>query len=89
MKPFLPKKKRLRKEMRPTTDDWYPNFPGNMVEVNVQELSNKLWRVSVWGNDDYGMEIDVQTRMQALDIYQSLPIIITQQDLYERGFVAA
>jgi len=45
-------------EFRPTNDDWYPNYEGNLVRLRVLSLSDGMWRVCVWGNDDTGMEID-------------------------------
>ena len=45
-----------------TTDQWYPNYPGNKVRVCVQDCINhrtdgrSILLVCVWGNDDYGLE---------------------------------
>ena len=45
-----------------TQDDWCPNYPNNEVKVvcsTNMEHEGKVWhRVSVWGDDDLGMEID-------------------------------
>ena len=41
-------------------DQWYPNFPNDMVEVSAMILRDGLTvRVCVWGADDHGMERDV------------------------------
>lgn len=80
---------RVKEIMRITDDDWYPCFPGHQVRIKVTGLTNGTWRVCVWGADDCGMEIDVNTRMQALDIFQALPTVITKKDLKKRGFVPA
>lgn len=77
------------REFRPTTDDWYPNWPGDMVYIRMCPLSNGLFRVCVWGADDTGMEIDVKSKEEAQAIYNSLPPIISKKDLKERGFYSA
>ena len=46
----------------PTSDDFYPNFPGSTVRVRVTETL-RIWktaavRTSVWGADDCGFERD-------------------------------
>ena len=76
-------------EFRPTTDEWYPNWPGNMVHVRMCPLSDGLFRVCVWGADDDGMEIDVSTQEEAQAIYNALPPVISKKDLKERGFYRA
>lgn len=77
----------IKEEFRPTTDQWYPNYDGNLVKVRVVEYSKGGAMVCVWGADDFGMEIMTGTRMQAIDIYQTLPKIITIEDLESRGFI--
>jgi hypothetical protein len=77
----------IRYEFRPTTDQWYPNYDGDLVKISVYEYSKGGAKVCVWGADDFGMEIMVGTRMQALDIFNALPKVITQEDLKLRGFV--
>ena len=80
---------------RPTTDDWSPNFPGNLVAVGFIPLGSPypnfekatLWRVCVHGMDDRSMEKDVSSREEAYRVYKSLPVIITFDDLKSRGFV--
>lgn len=75
---------------RPTTDDWYPNFPGDLVGIKIIPLlKSDFFRVAVWGADDFGMEKDPLTHDEARQLVLSLPVIITQQDLIERGFVWA
>lgn len=77
----------IREEFRPTTDQWYPNYPEDLVKVTVVEYSKGGAMVNVWGDDDFGMQILVDTRMQALDIFNALPKVITIEDLQLRGFI--
>ncbi len=75
----------------PATDDWYPNFPNELVKVSMHELpfpsnEKEIWRVSVFGADDCGMNKDFSTREDAYICLKSLPVIISMQDLLERGF---
>lgn len=41
----------------PTLDDWHPNFKRNTVRCSLYSRSKwNVFSVSVWGNDDMGME---------------------------------
>lgn len=71
---------------RPTTDEWYPNFPGNLVAIYCGKDSDRKWSISVIGEDDFAMSWSGETRMQALEMLRSLPEIITKSDLKSRGF---
>jgi hypothetical protein len=66
-------KKNVRKLQcfKKTQDNWCPNFPNNQVLLSCCPVGEKF-RVSVWGNDDCGMEKDFDTRKEALRIYNSL-----------------
>ena len=69
-----------------TTDDWCPSFEikgdarykYHLVEVSYLELSDGMWRVCVWGQDDMGMERDFEPheRVKAWEVFIS---IIEQQ----------
>ena len=47
-----------------TRDDWYPNFPGNKVQVSLHVNfkppgeEGYVHRVCAWGDDDFGMDIE-------------------------------
>jgi len=69
-------------KMKPTRDNWCPNFPNNQVSVsiylNMGATDDKddegigIWhRVCVWGSDDCGMEIDFTEHQEedALNVY--------------------
>lgn len=65
----------IRAVYKPTRDDWYGNYPGNMVEVSLvflndpSDISEYKFRVCIWGNDDYGMEKDFTSYTDALSEY--------------------
>lgn len=86
---------RRKSRMVETTDQWYPNYEGNKVKVSLVPLLNhdtgeaQEWRVCVWGNDDFGMEIDVATFAEADAIYDGIKAPITQSALSRLGFVRA
>jgi len=79
----------IRDIMRQTSDQWYPNYPGDTVKVRVTRLSDGKWRVSVWGADDDGMECDLRLQDEALALFEALPKVITKADLTARGFIRA
>jgi hypothetical protein len=65
--------------MRPTTDDWCPNYPNDEVKVRCtlnMEHQGKIWhRVSVWGADDLGMERDfhgTDEKDLAVELYRTV-----------------
>ena len=77
----------------PTTDDWYPNYEGNKVQVSIMPLiprteDEKLWRVCVWGADDCGMEYDTDDKHDAMVTFDMLKHrdFITKAGLLELGF---
>lgn len=85
----------------PTPDDWYPTFDDGTVRVQVSN-NTKLWktpaiRVSVWGNDDDGMEKDhhFDTEKEARSAFYHLVrtvnnwAIVSKQMLRDLGFIRA
>ena len=84
-----------------TTDDWYPNYPDNEVEVSIMSLVSckediehpTTYRICVWGADDCGMEFDVETKEPhaMMMLYNNLisgkPL--TKNYLSSLGFVSA
>lgn len=75
----------------PTPDDWYPTFDDGTVRCSFVKLSDGNYRISVWGNDDFGLEKDSAdlTTMRLLWRKISKMAIITQQQLYDLGFINA
>lgn len=74
----------------PTLDDWYPNFERHLIRVSFSQLYPcMLWRVSVWGNDDCGMERDFESRTLAEHTFVSMinRPYINKDDLLINGFV--
>lgn len=75
-----------------TSDDWYPSYKledQQLVKVRLLELKNGLWRVCVWGNDDFGLERDY---CQYEDAHEMFQIIIKQPQVSQKflrvcGFV--
>ncbi len=55
-----------------TKDNWCPNYHGGRVRVIYVPLSNGLFRVAVWGNDDCGKELDYKTRAKAIKVWNYL-----------------
>lgn len=73
-------------------DNWHPSFDDGTVEVNLhyyKQEGRKKWRLSVWGDDDFGMEIDDLDINKAFEIFRKIDDGITQKRLKEIGFVLA
>jgi len=47
-----------------------------------------VYRVSVWGNDDFGMDRDFTTHLEAKKMFNQLDRMsyINQKDLFDLGF---
>jgi len=84
-----------------TRDDWYPSYyleDGRMVvEVTYHSKlrtfgdSPPVWRTSVWGADDCGMEIDCGTEKEAWDKFTQVIAMdyVDRVSLKFMGFVSA
>lgn len=87
-----------------TQDEWYGNYKivgdqrvSDLVEVSFINLSPNVspgepnWRVCVWGNDDLGMEQDLENETEAWNIF--LQVIgmdyVNRDKLLALGFVSA
>lgn len=91
------------KVFKVTRDDWYPSYfledhrKVMLVEVTYHgklatfNNSPPVWRTSVWGNDDCGMEIDCATEQEAWDKF----VQVISMDYVDRvslkaiGFISA
>jgi len=73
-----------------TSDDWYPNFTGNMVMVSLTQYAD-YGRVSIWGADDSGMEKEYEDIRVAASEYSELLSreLITRTLLDSLGFIGA
>lgn len=75
--------------MMPTTDDWHPNYDVNKVKLTYHGmLTDGQYRVSCWGNDDFGIYKDFPTEDTARNMYNMLSkyTFINHQDLYDLSF---
>lgn len=78
-----------RSVMMPTDDYWYGNFPNDMAELTFHSFRREKanW-VSVWGNDDFGMQSKNLPKGKARRLYRKLKSmkVINQKMLRELGF---
>lgn len=84
---------------KPVNEDWYGNFriaedkrhlDTKLVEIAVfEELNGSGFRVTVWGNDDMGMEKSFTTAEGALGMFHRLVgmVDMTKKRLTGVGFV--
>ena len=78
--------------MMPTTDQWNPNYPGNMVRVSLHHRSTgKDHCVCVWGDDDDGMELFTDDFSRVAFLFAKIikKKVITKAKLTEYGLVQA
>lgn len=59
-----------------------------MVKVSFLKLHNFLqntyeWRVCIWGNDDFGLERDFQSKKEAEEVFD----IISNTDIISQDFL--
>ena len=62
-----------------TQDDWYPNYNKHYVKVRFHgnispphQAYPPCYRVSVWGNDDIGMNRDFENEWEAKDMFRKI-----------------
>ena len=78
----------------PTTDDFYPNYDNDTVQVKFHGDINRwlpavpCYRVSVWGTDDYGLIYDSPHEHECQELYNLITSMksITKQELKDLGF---
>lgn len=87
----------LKQKMVQTNEDWYPSYfetsdtgeTLSMVKVSLYKLGKGRYRVSVWGNDDFGVERDFFDLTEAGEYYRRIPRLIKRQKLINDGFIPA
>lgn len=57
-----------------------------MVEVTIMQWASGLWRVCVWGGDDYGLEHDTDDGEAARRLFGRINHLVTIADLRSWGF---
>lgn len=75
---------KLKIKRMKTTDNWYPNFPNDEVEVRLYSKGNTA-TLSIWGMDDYALSID-DTTEKLRKIYNKMPEPVTVQWAVDNGF---
>lgn len=88
-----PKKQSERlSTMMPTDDNWFGNYPNNMVELifNSCRRDKQHW-VSAWGNDDFGLQSKNLSKGVARRLYRKLKNmkVLNKKTLYDLGFKEA
>lgn len=77
-----------------TDEDWYPSYlcdNRKMVRVIFLKLFTGQYRVAVWGDDDFGMERDLDDFSDAWDDFErviSAPLV-KRDFLTKLGFINA
>ena len=81
----------MKEMFKTTTDNWYPNFENDTIEISLLDMVDGTFRVCAWGNDDFGMELDFESLGEAEYIYDIIDRldIVNKSDLYELGFEVA
>jgi len=80
-----------------THDNWCGNWDGDQVKLsyhgNIEPIKTKppVFRVSCWGNDDFGMERDFSIEGDAIEMYEMLShkVVIDQDTLDLLGFTVS
>lgn len=81
--------------MKNTKDWWAPNYPKNQVRLSyhgvinpyLREINKFVYRVSVWGGDDMGMDRDFDNHLDAKRCFNQLDSLkyVNVQDCLEAG----
>ena len=65
----------------------YPNYPENTALVSLHILRGS-YRVSIWGEDDMGYEMETPSLMKAKEIYKEITFV-NNNTLKKFGFELA
>lgn len=80
----------ILEELRPTPEDWYPNWPGDKVRIRaIWDPNRNVGLLSAWGADDSGMERFFDEKEELERVAQLVPKVVTRKDLLELGLVPA
>jgi hypothetical protein len=80
------KTKRVR-----TREDWHPSLPDGTIQISLIKLADKTFKVSAWGDDDFGMEKTfslvpgVCIKDLAMELYRKLQDYTTKAQMKEWG----
>ena len=73
-----------------TQDDFHPNFEGNKVKLiyHGKLPTANVYRVSLWGNDDYALYQDYIKNVRATRDFNYLKSldVLNKADAYKLGF---
>jgi len=80
-------KKDIKKKVI-TSDNFFPCYEGNKVEVTFirEKLTNDMFRVCVWGADDFGLEFDNKSIEKCKAVFEKIKDGITIENLKGLGF---
>ncbi len=68
-----------------TVDDWCPNYEGGTVKVCMCIWEDRPARITIFGADDFGVEIE-GSESEIRKIYDEMPDVITVKWTYDHGF---
>jgi hypothetical protein len=74
---------------QPSNPAYYNPLYHEAVRVSLIHLTDGLWRVCVWGNDDFGLDYDQPSKNVATRIFNRIKHFTTQAQLRKWGFINA
>lgn len=76
-----------------TDEDFFPTADNGRVEVslttvdNMDSPTNKMFRICVWGEDDFGMEYETDDLKIAVDLFNGITDGFTKEHLKSQLFM--
>ena len=64
------------------SDDWYPVFEGNFVEISLYPKGF----VCIWGADDFGVEKVFNTRIDSLNFFNKVKRFSKEGKVYNKNY---
>ena len=83
---YLTMKKKITKFVK-AIGEWYPTYPNSQVKISLVQDSEILFRVTIWGEDDFGLEKEFLSYAEAKTCYNNLAIPASVPALIKLGFV--
>ncbi len=73
-------------------ENWHPSHndkDGLYIRVSIIKDSPIIYRIALWGDDDFGLEKEVSKLSSALKEYNAIVDFVTQKELMNNGYVQA
>jgi hypothetical protein len=81
--------KLLKQKFVTTKDNFHPSYDNDCVLVSLYKIDKNKYTISVWGDDDFGLEIFIKSNPEAYYNFNKIEDGVTISFLKNKGFQQA